>query len=230
VEIMPGAPKGTPAAFLPARYAGTAVGRTDPKSPHRSWDNLLSAKAKRDRRRLDLVQAMNAERLGRSARRPTRRSRRRSRTWSSPSACRPRRPDLLTLKGETDATRAMYGIGEDKTDDFGRACLLARRFAERGVRYVTLMHSTREFGNLWDQHKDLYDGPPQQRRGRRPADRRLLRDLKSAGHARRHAGDVRQRVRAHARCSSSRTATTAACATAATTTRTGSRCGSPARA
>ena len=67
-------------------------------------------------------------------------------------------PDLLSLNGETDATRALYGIGEPSTDDFGRACLLARRFAEQGVRWITVMHSTLVFGNLWDQHKDLYDG------------------------------------------------------------------------
>ena len=67
-------------------------------------------------------------------------------------------PDLMSIDGESDATRRLYGIGEPKTDDFGRACLLARRFAERGVRYITLMHSTRAFGNLWDQHKDLYEG------------------------------------------------------------------------
>jgi len=38
-------------------------------------------------------------------------------------------PRLMALEGESDATRAMYGIGEPKTDDFGRACLMARRFA-----------------------------------------------------------------------------------------------------
>src|SRR5687767_1878493 len=65
VEIMPGAPKGTPAAFLPARYAGTAIGRPDTGSPHRAWDNLLVGKAKSQRRQLDLTQAMNAERLAR---------------------------------------------------------------------------------------------------------------------------------------------------------------------
>src|SRR5207248_5732656 len=67
-------------------------------------------------------------------------------------------PDLMSMSDESDATKQLYGIGEPKTDDFGRACLLARRFAERGVRYITLMHSTRAFGNLWDQHKDLYEG------------------------------------------------------------------------
>src|SRR5215218_2732829 len=66
VEIMPGSPKGSSSAFLPARYGGTAIGRPDASSPLRSWDNLLTAKDKSKRRQLDLVQAMNAERLARS--------------------------------------------------------------------------------------------------------------------------------------------------------------------
>src|SRR5688500_8624882 len=66
VEIMPGVPKGTPAAFLPARYAGTAIGRPSNASPQRAWDNLLTAQDQSQRRRLDLIQAMNAERLARS--------------------------------------------------------------------------------------------------------------------------------------------------------------------
>src|SRR3954469_20912696 len=61
VEIMPGAPKGTPSAFLPARYGGTAIGRPDATSPVRTWDNLLTAKDKSRRRQLDFIQAMNQE-------------------------------------------------------------------------------------------------------------------------------------------------------------------------
>jgi len=67
-------------------------------------------------------------------------------------------PDVMSLDSEPESVRRLYGVGEPTTDDFGRACLLARRFAERGVRYITVMHSPRAFGNLWDQHKDLYDG------------------------------------------------------------------------
>ena len=41
VEIMPGVPKSTPAAFLPAQYASAAIGRPDEQSRDRQWDNLL---------------------------------------------------------------------------------------------------------------------------------------------------------------------------------------------
>jgi len=75
----------------------------------------------------------------------------------------------------------MYGIGEDRTDDFGRACLMARRFAERGVRYITLLHSTRDFGNLWDQHKDLYEGHKNNAEAVDLPIAGLLTDLKARG-------------------------------------------------
>ena len=45
-------------------------------------------------------------------------------------------PKLTDLSGESKATLALYGINEKPTDDFGRQCLLARRFAEAGVRFI----------------------------------------------------------------------------------------------
>jgi hypothetical protein len=179
IEIMPGAPKGTPAAFLPARFGGTAIGRPDPKSPQRSWDNLLSAKAKSQRRQLDLIQKMNADRIARSG--PDAAIETEIQNMELAFRMQTEAPDLIALAGESAATKAIYGIGEEKTDDFGRACLMARRFAERGVRYITLLHSTREFGNLWDQHKDLLDGHRNNAEAVDLPIAGLLRDLKSRG-------------------------------------------------
>ncbi len=58
-------------------------------------------------------------------------------------------PELLDFRGESAATRAMYGLDAEKTRAFGTNCLLARRMVERGVRFVHLVHST------WDHHSDL---------------------------------------------------------------------------
>lgn len=58
-------------------------------------------------------------------------------------------PELIDLRDETAATRALYGIDDEKTRAFGTNCLLARRMVERGVRFVHLIHST------WDHHSDL---------------------------------------------------------------------------
>jgi hypothetical protein len=58
-------------------------------------------------------------------------------------------PGVMDLSKETAATKAMYGIDRKPTDGFGRQCLLARRFAEAGVRFIQVTHG------YWDQHSDL---------------------------------------------------------------------------
>ncbi len=57
-------------------------------------------------------------------------------------------PDVLDLSQETEATKAMYGIGQPATDEYGTRCLIARRLIERGVRYVQLFMA----GQPWDTH------------------------------------------------------------------------------
>ena len=58
-------------------------------------------------------------------------------------------PEVLDLTRESAATLAMYGIGKERTDDFGRQCLMARRLVEAGVRFVELANRG------WDQHSGL---------------------------------------------------------------------------
>ncbi len=55
-------------------------------------------------------------------------------------------PGLLDLSKENDEVRALYGVGEEPTDAFGRKCLLARRLVEQGVRFVQL------YAGTWDSH------------------------------------------------------------------------------
>jgi len=59
--------------------------------------------------------------------------------------------DALDLSQETQATQKLYGIGEPKTDNYARRCLMARRLIERGVRFVQLY--TR--GQMWDNHSNI---------------------------------------------------------------------------
>ncbi len=66
-------------------------------------------------------------------------------------------PEVADLKGEAAGTLAMYGLDRADTADFGRACLLARRLLERGVRFVQLF-SGGTFGSPrrnWDGHEDM---------------------------------------------------------------------------
>jgi hypothetical protein len=61
-------------------------------------------------------------------------------------------PDVVNLADETAETKALYGIGEKETDEFGTRCLLARRMIERGVRFVQLYSGDT---NGWDAHSDV---------------------------------------------------------------------------
>lgn len=160
VEIMPGQPKSWPSAFLPATYGSTAIGRPDDRARDRVWDNLAvvgpKGKPRPQTRQLELLRALNRDYADRTG--LDRAIEGDIQNMELAFRMQTAAPELLSFAGETDETKALYGMGEPLTDDFGRACLLARRFAERGVRWITVMHSTRAFGNLWDQHKDLYDG------------------------------------------------------------------------
>jgi hypothetical protein len=65
-------------------------------------------------------------------------------------------PAVQDTSGETRETLALYGIDDPITENFGRQCLLARRFAEAGVRFIQVTHSDAKV--QWDQHADLLTG------------------------------------------------------------------------
>jgi hypothetical protein len=64
-------------------------------------------------------------------------------------------PEAVDLTQETAATQALYGLDDDRTRDFGRRCLLARRLVERGVRFVQLYAGGAHNDSNWDAHGDL---------------------------------------------------------------------------
>jgi hypothetical protein len=85
------------------------------------------------------------------------------------------------LSSETAATQAMYGLDheDDRTKSFGRKCLLARRLAERGVRFIQLYDMPDKDG--WDAHGELSKNhTPRARWTDRPV-AGLLADLKQRG-------------------------------------------------
>ena len=65
-------------------------------------------------------------------------------------------PQIQDISSESAAVRRQYGLDEKITADFGLQCLLARRFAERGVRFIQVTHSDSKV--QWDQHGDLKQG------------------------------------------------------------------------
>jgi hypothetical protein len=90
-------------------------------------------------------------------------------------------PEALDLGGETAPTRALYGLDDPATADFGRRCLLARRLLERGVRFVQVWSGAGGPKNNWDNHTDIPDELPAIARTVDRPTAALLRDLKGRG-------------------------------------------------
>ena len=69
-------------------------------------------------------------------------------------------PEVTDLHGESEATRKLYDIDHPETGPFGRQCLLARRLAERGVRFVQIYcgaenTTAKKIRPNWDSHEDV---------------------------------------------------------------------------
>ncbi|MSV29159.1 MAG: DUF1501 domain-containing protein [Bryobacterales bacterium] len=133
-------------AFLPATFQGTRIAVERGQAP---IDNIRNAKlsAEAQRRQIDLVQEMNREMLERSKVD----SELDGLIESFELAFRMQTsvPDVIDIKREPEAVREMYGLNGRNTRDFGTQCLIARRMAEAGVRFIELHHPG------WDQHNQL---------------------------------------------------------------------------
>jgi len=89
-------------------------------------------------------------------------------------------PDLMDLRGETEATKKLYGLDDPATEIFGSQCLVARRLVERGVRFVELL-CPRLNTDRWDQHSNLREGHELNAKAVDKPAAGLLKDLKSRG-------------------------------------------------
>jgi Protein of unknown function (DUF1501) len=90
-------------------------------------------------------------------------------------------PEVFDLRGESEATRRLYGLDEKASQDFGRRCLIARRLVERGVRFVQVWSGTGGATGNWDNHANISkELPPVAAATDRPA-AALLQDLKARG-------------------------------------------------
>jgi hypothetical protein len=135
-------------AFLPAIYQGTRLGNDNRPIASAELKNLTSSLNKQAQRaELDLVQTLNRQALQRDRVNPEIEGVIES--YELAFRMQSQMPQVMDLSKETEATKQLYGIGEPATEDFGRKCLLARRFAEAGVRFIEISH-----GN-WDQHFNL---------------------------------------------------------------------------
>jgi hypothetical protein len=89
-------------------------------------------------------------------------------------------PNLVDLKGESQATQQLYGLDDPVTRLYGTQCLIARRLVERGVRFIELL-CPNVGHDRWDQHSNLLKGHTDNARATDKPIAGLLKDLKSRG-------------------------------------------------
>ena len=163
-------------AFLPAAYQGTPIGNASISSEQAKIPFIQNTETPREVQRieLDLMNEMNRDGLAKAGPDPALEGR--INALELAFRMQMAAPELQEITGETDATRKLYGLDDAKTRNFGRQCLMARRFSERGVRFVQVTHSYK-----WDQHSDLRrDHASNAMEVDKPI-AGLLRDLKSRG-------------------------------------------------
>ncbi len=135
--------------FLPAIYQGTAIGREGQKVADTRIGNITSKHlpGSLQREQLDLVQSLNRDLLGRQQ--VNAEIEGVIESYELAFRMQDALPEVLDLTKESKATLDSYGIGGGPTDNFGRQCLMARRLAESGVRFIEVTHAN------WDQHSGL---------------------------------------------------------------------------
>jgi hypothetical protein len=134
--------------FLPAAYQGTILrGGPSPVLHLRPPSDVSDAQ---QRRTLDLVNRLNQEHL--RERDGDGELSARIAAYELAYRMQAAAPEVVDVRGETEATRRLYGLDRPETAEFGLRCLLARRMVERGVRFVQLYCGDT---NGWDAHSDV---------------------------------------------------------------------------
>jgi hypothetical protein len=175
-----GGPRNYGNAFLPAVYQGTAIGRTGIPAKEANIRHLLNSSRSpaEQRRQFDLVRDINAAQLGRAPGESELEAVINSYelAWRMQNNA----PEVLDLGQEPEHIRRLYGIDEEPTDNFGRQCLMARRLAEAGVRYIQVSYSDNSNNPAWDQHSNMPKHKEHAERVDKPI-AGLLTDLKQRG-------------------------------------------------
>ena len=155
--------------FLPTVYTGVRFRNSGDPILNVSSPAGIDLRAQRDT--LDLVGELNRRRLG-TVGDPEIATR--IAAYEMAFRLQASAPELTDLKSESPATLAMYGCDPDKPS-YARACLLARRMIERGVRFVNIYHEG------WDAHSNVEGNVRSNCKATDQASAALVKDLKQRG-------------------------------------------------
>ena len=178
----PGGPKNWGAGFLPSNHQGTLIRPAD-RNPIADLfppeGEFVTTESDADG--LAVLQRLNREHL--ALREGDSRLNARIQSYELAARLQVSAPEVLDLKGESAATKRLYGLDDPVTEDFGRNCLLARRMLERGVRFVQVWSGADNAfpRRNWDSHENLEKDHGEMAASMdRPA-AALLKDLKARG-------------------------------------------------
>jgi hypothetical protein len=168
-------------AFLPAVYQGTPLGHAGGPASELVIRNLARADAPNapcDCETFDLLRKLNAEQ--RNANPSDSEIDAVIGSYELAWRMQGNAPDVLDLTKESSETLDLYGIGREPTDTYGRQCLMARRLAEAGVRYIQVTYGDNSANPAWDQHTNMPKHAEHAAKVDRPI-AGLLADLKQRG-------------------------------------------------
>ncbi|HYT94905.1 MAG TPA: DUF1501 domain-containing protein [Gemmataceae bacterium] len=164
--------------FLPAYHQGTRIVPGGEPIPNLRRPTAPGSREPADLQQLELglARALNQGHLKRNGHDSDLAAR--IRTFETAFQMQFEAPEVFDLSRETDATLRLYGLDRRDTQSFAWQCLVARRLAERGVRFIELIDTGSS--NNWDAHADIAAHEPLARRIDRPI-AGLLEDLKRRG-------------------------------------------------
>jgi hypothetical protein len=155
--------------FLPSVYAGVRL--RNQGDPILNTTSPAGIDAQLQRESLDLIAALNRQRLDAEG---DPEIATRIASYEMAYRLQTSAPELMDLRGESKATLDMYGVDPSKPS-FARACLLARRMIERGVRFVNI------YNEGWDAHSDVIGNLRTNCGATDRASAALIKDLKNRG-------------------------------------------------
>lgn len=167
-------PRNWGTGFMPAVYQGTSL-----QIEGTPFANLAGPKYVSDRQQrteLDYLAAINQRHM--DARKDNSELEARIRSYELAYQMQSHAPEAVDLSQETAETKALYGMDEKETSEFGKNCLLARRMVERGVRFVQLYHGA---GSKWDAHSKIEENHTKMCRQMDKPVAGLLADLQRRG-------------------------------------------------
>jgi len=152
---MMGGPRNHSNAFLPSVYQGTAIGKAGQPMSEITLRNTVNPFLSRAEQKRNFMLLRQINRTQLAAKPQDDQLEAVVESFELAWRMQMNAPEVFDLSGETAATRKLYGIGEKPTDAFGKQCLMARRLAESGVRYIQVNYADASNMPRWDQHSDM---------------------------------------------------------------------------